>query len=290
MLFRSDACTACGKCVRDCPVGAIPPDGPQNTRHGECLACLRCADCPPEAVSFGLALPRRQPAPGLSLSRRYVAGALFLGTLTALMVRVNPLQSATARRNQRLIRPPGARPEATFTGICTGCGQCLKVCPNNALQPALLEAGLAGIFTPRLVPRIGYCEEQCNFCGQVCPTSAIRPLPVEEKRRLQIGIARIDQSRCIAYDNDRICLVCNEQCSYHAVVIDDRKRPIVKEDLCTGCGICENKCPVEGESAIIVYANGRQKKLAPESAPGAEKGLTGSAVVPIVPWGAAETP
>jgi translation initiation factor RLI1 len=45
---------------------------------------------------------------------------------------------------------------------------------------------------------------------------------------------------------------------------DDKKRPIVKEEKCTGCGICENKCPVDGESAIIVYASGVQKKLKPE--------------------------
>jgi ferredoxin len=128
-----------------------------------------------------------------------------------------------------------------------------------------LEAGLAGLYTPRLVPRIGYCEEQCNFCGQVCPTEAILPLSVDEKCKIQMGIAHIDKTRCIAFDKDKICLVCNEQCSYHAIIGDDNKRPIIKEDLCTGCGICENKCPVEGESAIIVYTTGEQKKVTPES-------------------------
>jgi hypothetical protein len=28
---------------------------------------------------------------------------------------------------------------------------------------------------------------------------------------------------------------------------------------------CENKCPVDGEAAIIVYASGVQKKLKPEN-------------------------
>jgi len=27
---------------------------------------------------------------------------------------------------------------------------------------------------------------------------------------------------------------------------------------------CENKCPVDGEAAIVVYASGTQKKLKPE--------------------------
>jgi translation initiation factor RLI1 len=46
---------------------------------------------------------------------------------------------------------------------------------------------------------------------------------------------------------------------------DDKKRPIIKEEKCTGCGICENKCPVDGEAAIIVYASGVLKKLTPEN-------------------------
>ena len=39
------------------------------------------------------------------------------------------------------------------------------------------------------------------------------------------------------------------------------------EEKCTGCGICENKCAVDGESAIIVYSFGAQKKLKPEPEP-----------------------
>ena len=263
----TDECVHCLKCVKECPVGAIPAEKPETYRQQDCITCLRCTDCPPKAVSFGLEKPQWESAPGPSLSRRYVVGSLALGLFSALAIKTNPLQAETARKNNRLIRPPGALPEEQFVRVCTGCGECLKVCPNNALQATFLEAGLAGLYTPRLVPRIGYCEEHCNFCGQVCPTEAIRFLPTEEKRRVQMGVAHIDKSRCIAFAKDKICMVCNEQCSYHAILGDDRddkKRPIVKEELCTGCGICENKCPVEGESAIIVYSSGVQKRVTPK--------------------------
>ena len=30
--------------------------------------------------------------------------------------------------------------------------------------------------------------------------------------------------------------------------------PYVVEELCNGCGICENVCPLEGKSGIEVYA------------------------------------
>jgi ferredoxin-type protein NapF len=262
--FVTEECTHCQKCVKECPVGAILETNPQEYRQQDCVSCFKCLECPPEAVSFHFGLPRWKTVNGVNLSRRYVLGSLAFGAVSALMIKANPLQSESGMKNNRLIRPPGSLPEEKFVSVCTGCGECLKVCPNNALQSTLLEAGLAGLYTPRLVPRIGYCEEFCNFCGKICPTEAIRYLPFEEKRLLQMGVAHIDKTRCIAWDTEKICLVCNEQCSYHAIIGDDKKRPIIKEEKCTGCGICENKCPVDGEAAIIVYASGVQKKLKPE--------------------------
>jgi len=262
--FVTDDCTHCQSCVRGCPVGAIPGEVPQSYRKEDCISCFKCLECPPEAVSFHLSSPKWETVDGVNLSRRYALGSLAFGFASALVIKANPLQSESGLKNNRLIRPPGSLEEEKFVSVCTGCGECLKVCPNNALQSTLLEAGLSGLYTPRLVPRIGYCEEFCNYCGRICPTEAIRHLPVEEKRLVQMGIAHIDKTRCIAWDTEKICLVCNEQCSYHAIVGDDKKRPIVKEEKCTGCGICENKCPVDGEAAIVVYASGAQKKIKPE--------------------------
>jgi len=270
--FVTDECTHCQQCVKECPVGAISEKAPQQYRQHDCISCFKCLECTPQAVSFKFASPHWKAADGVNLSRRYVLGSIGFGFVSALVIRTNPLQTESGLKNNRLIRPPGALPEEKFVSVCTGCGECLKVCPNNALQSTLLEAGLAGLYTPRLVPRIGYCEEFCNFCGRVCPTEAIRSLPVEEKRLIQMGVAHIDKTRCIAWDTNKICLVCNEQCSYLAIIGDEKKRPIVKEEKCTGCGICENKCPVDGESAIVVYASGVQKKLKPENSNNTKSG------------------
>jgi ferredoxin-type protein NapF len=259
----TDDCSRCQRCVRSCPLAAIPADDPLSYRRSTCINCFKCLDCPPRAVSFRFNRGGAQPVPAVSMSRRYALGSLGLGLFAALSLKTSPLRGQAKLRNSRLIRPPGALPEDRFVAVCTGCGECLKVCPNNALQPAFLESGLEGIHTPRLVPRIGYCEENCNFCGQVCPTQAVRSLELEDKKRVQMGIAHIDKSRCIAHDTDKTCIVCNEQCSYRAVLLDDKKRPRVDEDKCTGCGICEYKCPVDGESAIVVHSTGIQKKLSP---------------------------
>jgi formate hydrogenlyase subunit 6/NADH:ubiquinone oxidoreductase subunit I len=143
----------------------------------------------------------------------------------------------------------------------------MKACPTNGLQPCVLESGLDGLWTPRLVPRIGGCEKNCNLCGQVCPTRAIRNLPLEEKSYARIGTAVIDRSRCLAWEQDRTCLVCDEACSYNA--IDNRNetiqgttlgRPFVNEQACMGCGLCESRCPVDGPAAIQVFSMAEERK------------------------------
>ena len=57
----------------------------------------------------------------------------------------------------------------------------MKVCPNNALHPTLDQAGIEGLWTPTLVPRIGYCEPSCVLCSEVCPTGAIWQITPKEK-------------------------------------------------------------------------------------------------------------
>jgi len=152
---------------------------------------------------------------------------------------------------------------------CIGCGECVNVCPTDAIQPSHSATELEALWTPRLVPRLGYCDYSCNTCGQVCPTGAIPQLALDEKRRTAIGTARIDRERCIAWAEGRNCIVCEEMCPVpsKAIRVDVEAqdpngakpsvlRPIVMEGLCIGCGICEYHCPVDGEGAIRVFPVG----------------------------------
>jgi ferredoxin len=96
---------------------------------------------------------------------------------------------------------------------------------------------------------------------------AIPPLSLDEKRLSVIGKAYIDQNHCIAWSDHLDCIVCEEMCpvSDKAVkliptdfTLEDGstvtiKLPEVHRDRCIGCGICEFKCPVVGESAIRIY-------------------------------------
>ena len=85
--------------------------------------------------------------------------------------------------NPNLVRPPGSLPEEAFLSRCIKCGQCMRICPTNVLHPAGLEAGLEGLWTPKLNFRIGTsgCQHTCIACGNLCPTAAIRPIALDER-------------------------------------------------------------------------------------------------------------
>jgi ferredoxin len=122
-----------------------------------------------------------------NLQRRRALAGVAAGAALLPILRSGP--GLAAAKDPRLIRPPGALDERSFLERCIRCGECMKVCPNNALQPALLEAGVEGLWTPVLAPRIGYCEPSCVLCGEVCPTGAIWEITQAEKAWLPASAA-----------------------------------------------------------------------------------------------------
>ena len=262
---RYTSCTGCTRCAIVCKPGAVDTT-PENFHimPSECTVCLDCmSNCKPGDIRFGFAL---KPAPRqeFDLSRRQAIGALATGAAGVLLLGTD---LRLRQDNPWRIRPPGVMDENTFLSTCVRCSQCMKICPTTALQPALTEAGLAGLWTPLVVPRVGYCDYGCTACGQVCPSGAIPLLPLEDKRLAVIGKASIDRNRCLPWASGVPCIVCEEMCPTpqksirleEAQVVDSSgqtsivQRPSVFRDLCIGCGICEHNCPLEGSAAIRVY-------------------------------------
>jgi polyferredoxin len=258
------ACTSCQRCARVCPTGTIDAQRGFAADPSECTMCLDCLEsCPSNAISFrgrwGLAEWRDYDP-----SRRQVlasAGAALAG------VGLLSTTASARREGPHLIRPPGAR-ENDLLSKCIRCGECLQVCPTAGLQPSLLTAGWEGLWTPVLVPRLGYCDYSCNACGEVCPSGAIPKLTLDEKRETVIGVAYIDEDRCIAWADGCDCIVCEEMCPVpdKAIRLEEQtvvncsgetvtvRRPRVIRERCIGCGICEYQCPLNGQAAIRVYA------------------------------------
>ncbi len=247
-------CSDCQKCKEMCPMEAIGDD-PRKVKTRECLQCRTCRlICPKEAISFKAAFSpfRDDIRTATGITRRGFLYSLSGGLASSFLLFNSPLKR---KRNDTLIRPPGAIPEEEFLNSCVRCSECMKVCITNTLQPSLLEGGLEGLWTPRLDLRFAACEQTCNLCGKVCPTQAIRDLDLEEKKHAKIGTAMILKEKCLVWEQDKVCLICDEQCPYNAIVfetVEGFRRPFVIERKCNGCGFCELKCPVEGGSAIVV--------------------------------------
>jgi ferredoxin len=259
----TDGCNDCGLCSRKCPMNAIGDD-PRATRHRECVACQTCRRvCPTSAVVFsGRSATNAPGSQDFSPYRRglLLAGACGFGTTAVTLSGARHLLGDNGTRRSLppdLIRPPGARPEDGFLRRCYRCGACLEACPTNTLQPYGMAAGLPGLLTPVVTPQLGPCDPACNVCGQICPTQAIRPLSHAERIWAKVGTAHILRHKCLAWELDRKCLVCDEVCPYDAIVLNRVPEvkvavPFVIENRCSGCGFCEHHCPVEALPAIVV--------------------------------------
>ena len=265
----SEGCTGCGACEAVCQ-GATSPHMPAAFRIEECLACNNCDDvCPEGAVFFGRRSGAFTTLP-IDLGRRRLITSVAAGVLAVPLMRIGPKE---LRPDPLLIRPPGALAERAFLRTCVRCGECMKVCITGGLQPAFLEAGAEGLWTPVLVPRIGYCEYRCTLCGQVCPTGAIERLEVNKKVKVIIGLAMVDKGRCLPWAHGLPCIVCEEVCPTPKKAVwfkeerfEDRrgrtvklKVPMVDLELCIGCGICETLCPVQDRPAIYVTSTGESR-------------------------------
>ncbi len=267
-------CTNCNLCTRHCQGAASPKPG-EHWEAAECLSCFNCQNvCPEDALAFKI-LPalkfNRQP----DIGKRALLGGLLAGLSLPFLGRLDGQVDKTS--DPRLIRPPGSLPEKDFLALCQRCGLCMKVCPTNAINPTLAEAGMAGFWTPHLSMIQGYCEYTCTLCGSVCPTGAISTITVKEKidQPIKIGSAYIERGRCLPWSGNAPCIVCQEVCptSPKAIYLKEDlvaaeagktrqvQLPYVSLQNCVGCGICENKCPVPGLPAIKTMAAGESRSL-----------------------------
>ena len=222
-------------CVRLCPLGAVQ----------EMLAILG------RGVR-SWAGPRRTsglPGPARGLARRVVLGGV-VGGLWAAGART--VRGAAVRA----LRPPGARDEASFVGMCVRCGNCVRACPSQVLAPDPGQYGLASLLTPVVRFRQDYCRERCTRCMDVCPSGALVRWPPADKPSLRIGLPQVDMKVCLLAD-DRDCAICRNNCPYEAIAmvfseINYTLEPRIDPQKCPGCGACEAACPTEPVKAIVV--------------------------------------
>lgn len=270
---NEEVCKDCGLCLDACQ-GAASPEHGVKWKPSECFLCFNCADsCRRDSLAFRFGIQTESTESGVDLSRRGFVTSFAAGIAALFLLRSardpekNALPSA--------VRPPGSCGEKDFLERCINCGQCMKVCPNNAIHPALWQAGIEGFWSPVIIPKIGYCEPTCTLCCKVCPTGAIRTFTEEDKKenRVKIGTAFFDRGRCLPWAMGTECMVCEEHCptSPKAIWFEERtlprpdgstfeaKLPHVDPAQCSGCGVCEHVCPVEDKAAVRVTSVGESR-------------------------------
>ena len=155
------------------------------------------------------------------------------------------------------IVPPGAKSLKNMASHCTGCQLCVSACPNGVLRPS---TDLMTLMQPEASYEVGYCRPECVRCSEVCPAGAISLIDVAEKSSIQVGHAVWTRELCVPIRDGQECGNCARHCPSGAITMvpldandpKSLKIPVVNEELCIGCGACENLCPSRPLSAIHV--------------------------------------
>ena len=168
-----------------------------------------------------------------------VVGASLLGFVPVL-----------GRWNER-VRPPGALLEQKFLASCIKCGQCVQVCPVQAIKLADMDEGF-GIGTPFIDTREQACDFSCDGlqCVLACPTGALTH-DLNYSHETDMGIAEVvGLKRCLAYHGKGFKGQARGTDYTGKLRYDeiDRWNPIEVRDHPYDlelCDLCVRQCPIE---------------------------------------------
>jgi len=259
LQLKAENCTLCTLCSKVCKAQCIDTEKLQID-NSRCVQCFNCtASCKFNVISYKRSSKAAKPAQPASdvAGRRFFIGALG-GIVAAGATRAifPPLRSIS--ENSKAISPPGSVNQSHFKAHCTSCHACIANCPSHVLRPAITEYGIDGFTMPVLDFKRSYCNYECTRCSEVCPNGAIHKISKEEKKVIQVGVARFRPGRCIVINREVGCGDCYRYCPTDAITMvdfrDGLKIPKVDSERCIGCGACEYICPVQPK-AIFVVAN-----------------------------------
>jgi ferredoxin-type protein NapG len=202
--------------------------------------------------------PVKKARPPVSTKRRAESRRQFLrtslpagGVIGFSLLGFLPMVQGGSRR----LRPPGALKtpdnEQQFLASCIKCGQCVQVCPVEAIRLADLTDGF-GVGVPHIDARTQACDFSCDGlqCVLACPTGALTH-DLDFPADTRMGFARLSRpGACLALRGEGFKGLARGpdykgKLRYEEI---DRWTPVpVAEhpyDL-ELCDLCVRQCPIE---------------------------------------------
>ncbi|MBK9080952.1 MAG: 4Fe-4S dicluster domain-containing protein [Rhizobiales bacterium] len=187
--------------------------------------------------------------------RRTALRSLAVGAGVTCAALAGLLRTKLATGAPRL-RPPGAIDEDAFLAACIKCGQCVQVCPVQAIELADLIEGL-GSGAPYIAARAQACDFSCDAvqCVLACPTGALTH-KIDKKEQVRIGVAELAApDRCLARKGQGFkgpARGVDHAGKLRYPEIDRWKpKPVAAHpydlDL---CDLCVRQCPIEGAISL----------------------------------------
>ena len=119
------------------------------------------------------------------------------------------------------------------TSACLGYGDCVKVCPQEAIS---VIDGVAKVDPKKCIG--------CGICVRTCPNNIIKL--INDTTKVVVQCSNHDKGAITrkACSNGCIgCMKCQKACPHGAVKVENNLA-VINYDLCTGCGECVAVCPV----------------------------------------------
>jgi ferredoxin-type protein NapG len=210
-------------------------------------------------LSLAALLRARELTPRQQKERRsfllsVLAGA---GVVTLALLGYVPVVKSWMKR----LRPPGALAEPDFLASCIKCGQCVQVCPVEAIKLADAGDGF-GIGVPYIEARAQACDFSCDAvqCVLACPTGALTH-HLDKKEQARMGLAKLTRpDACLARQGKGFKGVARGPAfpGLHRYVNVDRWTPIPVAshayDLIL-CDLCVRECPIKNAITLEPLAS-----------------------------------